>query len=237
VKLSKVKALLAAAATPISLDELDPGEPADESGFSNPINAMSANHLRRGLDQMLASLDPKSAKIMRMRFGLDGNDPRTLDEIGQLYDVTRERIRQIEAKALKNLRHPLRAVSLAGFVPDKAIQGAFVPRSRIHTAQAVELTEDDAPDTPPTDQPVSVPTDARTPSDEPMGVIHEDDEEETAVLAMVAATGSTVDDQRGSKAGVIWIRIPASSDFDHAVLGRRLLHLGFKEWPGHGYWK
>ncbi len=239
VKLSKVKALLAAAATPISLDELDPGEPADASGLSNPINAVSATQLRRGLDQMLASLDARSAKIMRLRFGLDGIDPRTLEEIGDLYDLTRERIRQVEAKALRRLRRPTRAVIQTSCVPNAADQGAHVPDGHADTAPAATFTLRAAVITPRMVQtePVYTAVDTRTSSNEPMGVVHEDGGEVAMVLEKVLAAGGTVDDQRGSKTGVIWIRIPASSDFDHAVLGRRLLHLGFREWPGHGYWK
>ena len=73
--------------------------------------------LREALDRQLASLPPKDAEVLRMRFGLDDGDDRTLEEVGQAYGVTRERIRQIEAKALRRLRHPSRADSLRPFLP------------------------------------------------------------------------------------------------------------------------
>lgn len=73
--------------------------------------------LRAVLDRQLATLPPKDAEVLRMRFGLDDGDAQTLEEVGQAYGVTRERIRQIEAKALRKLRHPSRADSLRPFLP------------------------------------------------------------------------------------------------------------------------
>jgi RNA polymerase primary sigma factor len=68
------------------------------------------------MNQMLGTLLPKEADILRLRFGLDDDDDRTLEEIGQILGVTRERIRQIEAKALRKLRHPSRAERLRTFL-------------------------------------------------------------------------------------------------------------------------
>jgi RNA polymerase primary sigma factor len=68
------------------------------------------------MNQMLGTLLPKEADILRLRFGLDDDDGRTLEEIGQILGVTRERIRQIEAKALRKLRHPSRAERLRTFL-------------------------------------------------------------------------------------------------------------------------
>jgi len=73
--------------------------------------------LREALDRQLATLPSRDAKVLRMRFGLDDGDDQTLEEVGQVYGVTRERIRQIEAKALRRLRHPSRANSLRPFLP------------------------------------------------------------------------------------------------------------------------
>lgn len=78
----------------------------------DPSEAVEAAELRAVLDNMLADLGKKPAQILRMRFGFDGVAPMTLDEIGQCMDVTRERIRQIEVKALRNMKHPARAREL-----------------------------------------------------------------------------------------------------------------------------
>ena len=65
---------------------------------------------------MLATLTPREAKVLRLRFGLEDGRPRTLEEVGKEFDVTRERIRQIEAKALRKLRHPSRSKKLKDFL-------------------------------------------------------------------------------------------------------------------------
>ena len=66
----------------------------------------------------LATLTPREAKVLRMRFGIDLNSDHTLEEVGKQFDVTRERIRQIEAKALRKLRHPSRATHLKSFLDE-----------------------------------------------------------------------------------------------------------------------
>ena len=67
---------------------------------------------------MLASLTPREERVLRMRFGIDMNPDHTLEEVGKQFDVTRERIRQIEAKALRKLRHPSRATYLKSFLDE-----------------------------------------------------------------------------------------------------------------------
>ncbi len=68
--------------------------------------------LKEQLNSVLATLTPREEKVIRLRFGLDDGRPRTLEEVGEEFDVTRERIRQIEAKALRKLRHPSRSKRL-----------------------------------------------------------------------------------------------------------------------------
>ena len=68
------------------------------------------------LADVLAGLTPREAKVLRMRFGIDMNTDHTLEEVGKQFDVTRERIRQIEAKALRKLRHPSRSETLRSFL-------------------------------------------------------------------------------------------------------------------------
>jgi RNA polymerase primary sigma factor len=239
VKTAKVNVLLAASLPLLSLDQLDPVEPDDECGATNPINAVASGQLRRGLDQILASLDRKSARIMRLRFGLDGDDPRTLDEIGRMYDVTRERIRQLESRALKHLRHPSRAVVLAGFIPDSAFRGAIVPVVQVDVMPppipAGRLIDGAVHDGHPLTGPRS--EDVPVHQDGPVCAVTDDDNGLEALIAKVLACGCPVDDQRNGDTGAIWIRVPMSAAFDHAVLGGQLLLAGFKEWPGHGYWK
>ena len=72
--------------------------------------------LRNVTKDMLDSLTPREAKVLRMRFGIEMNTDHTLEEVGKQFDVTRERIRQIEAKALRKLRHPSRSEQLRSFL-------------------------------------------------------------------------------------------------------------------------
>lgn len=78
-------------------------------------SALQAN-LREATKDVLDSLTPREAKVLRMRFGIEMNTDHTLEEVGKQFDVTRERIRQIEAKALRKLRHPSRSERLRSFV-------------------------------------------------------------------------------------------------------------------------
>lgn len=96
------------------LPELPVWEP--EPVEVDPEEAATAQELARAIREMLDSLTPREAKVLRMRFGIDTAGDLTLDEIGQVFDVTRERIRQIEAKALRKLKHPYRRDSLYPFL-------------------------------------------------------------------------------------------------------------------------
>ena len=83
-----------------------------------PVPAEAASHtlLKEQLSGVLKSLTPREEKVLRLRFGLEDGRPRTLEEVGKEFNVTRERIRQIEAKALRKLRHPSRSKKLRDFL-------------------------------------------------------------------------------------------------------------------------
>lgn len=81
-----------------------------------PYDLASKRLLRENLDEVLAALSEREAKVLRMRFGLGGKRPMTLEEVGREFGVTRERIRQIEAKALRKLKHPSRRKKLQDFL-------------------------------------------------------------------------------------------------------------------------
>jgi RNA polymerase sigma factor RpoD-like protein len=88
--------------------------PDDE--VRSPVDAASNLVLREQLEQLLGQLNPREREVLKLRFGLDDGYPRTLEEVGQQFNVTRERIRQIEAKALKKLRHPARSKPLLDYL-------------------------------------------------------------------------------------------------------------------------
>ena len=81
-----------------------------------PMEAAMQAGLRDVVGELLDGLTPREAKVMRMRFGIDMSSDHTLDEVGKQFDVTRERIRQIEAKALRKLKHPSRSRKLRSFL-------------------------------------------------------------------------------------------------------------------------
>jgi RNA polymerase primary sigma factor len=88
------------------------------SRWISPVDSATAFGLRQATGNVLAGLTPREAKVLRMRFGIDMNTDHTLEEVGKQFDVTRERIRQIEAKALRKLRHPSRSDQLRSFLED-----------------------------------------------------------------------------------------------------------------------
>jgi RNA polymerase primary sigma factor len=105
--------------TPIGDDEDSHlGDFIEDTSVSSPIDSATTESLRETTHSVLAQLTPREAKVLRMRFGIDMNTDHTLEEVGKQFDVTRERIRQIEAKALRKLRHPSRSEQLRSFLMD-----------------------------------------------------------------------------------------------------------------------
>jgi RNA polymerase primary sigma factor len=119
----KVRKVLKIAKEPISMetpigDDEDShlGDFIEDAGVVSPVESATMEGLREATQNMLASLTSREAKVLRMRFGIDMNTDHTLEEVGKQFDVTRERIRQIEAKALRKLRHPTRSDKLRSFL-------------------------------------------------------------------------------------------------------------------------
>ncbi|MEZ5544170.1 MAG: RNA polymerase sigma factor RpoD [Lysobacteraceae bacterium] len=103
--------------TPIGDDEDSHlGDFIEDSNVESPIDQATVTGLSETVRDVLAGLTPREAKVLRMRFGIDMNTDHTLEEVGKQFDVTRERIRQIEAKALRKLRHPTRSEQLRSFL-------------------------------------------------------------------------------------------------------------------------
>ena len=119
----KVRKVLKIAKEPISMetpvgDDEDShlGDFIEDSSVVSPVDAATAEGLREATREVLATLTTREAKVLRMRFGIDMPTDHTLEEVGKQFDVTRERIRQIEAKALRKLRHPNRSEQLRSFL-------------------------------------------------------------------------------------------------------------------------
>ena len=121
----KVRRVLKIAKEPISTetpigDEEDTtlGDFIEDTSISSPDENATMDNLTNATDDILGSLTAREAKVLRMRFGIGMNTDHTLEEVGKQFDVTRERIRQIEAKALRKLRHPTRSSHLKGFLDE-----------------------------------------------------------------------------------------------------------------------
>ena len=119
----RVRAILRMAQQPVSMqspvgdaDETHFGDLIEDKSAENPSDATSFNLLKGKLTEVLHGLTERERRILELRYGLMDGYPRTLEEVGRQYNVTRERIRQIEAKALRKLRHPTRRCKLQGFL-------------------------------------------------------------------------------------------------------------------------
>ncbi|KTF11166.1 MULTISPECIES: RNA polymerase sigma factor RpoD [Pseudoalteromonas] len=122
----KIRKVLKIAKEPISMetpigDDEDShlGDFIEDTTIDSPIDSATMESLRGATNDVLAGLTAREAKVLRMRFGIDMNTDHTLEEVGKQFDVTRERIRQIEAKALRKLRHPSRSDLLKSFLDAK----------------------------------------------------------------------------------------------------------------------
>lgn len=122
----KIRRILKIAKEPISMetpigDDEDShlGDFIEDINILSPMEAATAEGLREATHKVLASLTEREARVLRMRFGIDLNTDHTLEEVGKQFDVTRERIRQIEAKALRKLRHPSRSEQLKSFIEEE----------------------------------------------------------------------------------------------------------------------
>ena len=122
----KVRKVLKIAKEPISMetpigDDEDShlGDFIEDIMVMSPIDSATREGLKEAVRSVLGGLTPREAKVLRMRFGIDMNTDHTLEEVGKQFDVTRERIRQIEAKALRKLRHPTRSEGLRSFLDEQ----------------------------------------------------------------------------------------------------------------------
>jgi len=123
MSVEKVRSILKIAQEPISLqtpigDEGDTnfGDFIEDKKAVSPANATAYTMLKEEMDKILDTLTEREKRVLRLRFGIGDGYPRTLEEVGSIFNVTRERVRQIEAKALRKLRHPIRSRRLKNFL-------------------------------------------------------------------------------------------------------------------------
>ena len=123
----RVRSVLKMAQQPISMqqpvgdsDDTSFGDFLEDKSAENPMDGAAFNSLREKLSVVLNTLNERERAVIEQRFGLRDGNPRTLDAVGRQFNVTRERIRQIEAKALRKLRHPTRIHQIKGFLDSTA---------------------------------------------------------------------------------------------------------------------
>lgn len=243
----KVATLLARMEEPIPLHEPDADGIAPEDGLADPraidpFEAVAARELTEIIGRLVAQLEPRAAEIMTLRFGLDGEDVRTLEETGEVYGVTRERIRQIEAKSLKKLRHPVRSEILKAYIGGSAT-----------LESDEEETSDSATVTTPKDDPDERAPKAKTAADRTdtgRRAMPDNDPERTEAMARKHAVlerratdvierlmtsaqnhGFAVQDRRQTGGGVE-VRLGGRWDGTTRSLARSLIKAGFSQGPG-----
>lgn len=222
----KIETLLRACSTPLSIDALDDESNLEVDGV-DPFEKVSAAHLRRTLDALLGELGAKPEKILRLRYGICIDEPQTLEEIGVLFDVTRERIRQIESKAMRKLKHPTRLsrlscwslhpdelASAASEAPDNDNEGGTV------SSPSPALRADPMP-----------PASRKAPSAE-SGMRLSPLEK---VLREATLLEIPVEQSARGNDTTTWVHLTKAADNRHRKLIRSLMEMGFEYWPGKGY--
>lgn len=226
----KVSALMARIEEPVPLHDPDAsGETPSDSLIDGSVSADPSAQADRvaliaALERMMLELDPRQAEVIAFRFGLDGGDQRTLEEIGGHYGVTRERIRQIEASALKKLAHPIRSDILRDFLggstvarrrhaepPEENLDEALVPQSKGRPRKSF-VADSDAP-----------PVERQSLGGTDM------------LVERVRATGAFVEDGRSNGSEIV-VRLRWEGTQTRALI-RALLNHGFRPYPGMEYRK
>ncbi|MBL0089732.1 MAG: sigma-70 family RNA polymerase sigma factor [Ideonella sp.] len=225
----KVETLLRASSAPLPIDSLDDEPTVEASKDPDPFEVISATELRRTLDELLAELGTRPEKIVRLRYGLGIDEPQTLEEIGALFDITRERIRQIESKALTKLKHPTRLARLA--------QWSLAPER--HRPLEPADQSDDGDGEAFAAAPVA-PLARAAATRPPIVVRTEGGKRLTAVervLRQAALLDIPVEQTTRGEETTIWVSLTKAIDNRHRKLIRSLMALGFEHLPGKGYWQ
>ena len=237
----KVTSLLSIAPEPSAIDELNIDSMVAIDARSDyvspdPSDVVNNRQLNKAVDRYISSLsatDRKEERILRLRFGIGIDEALTLEEIGARFHVTRERIRQIEAKAIRKLRHPVRSKSFASLVLGFASEENIL----VHG----EREPDDA-DGSEAAKAAVLPAMAKQPAlpRSPRESMQSADSSKSSLLDRILAQAtdlgiSVEDDRLGS--GRIWVGLLEAREGNHRKLVRQLFELGFQFWPGKGYWR
>jgi RNA polymerase primary sigma factor len=233
----KLEVILRGLNDPIPFFEPDvdgniPAESTEINRRQDPFDVVAAKELRQALDAAIKGLGPKTGQILRMRFGFDGKDDFTLEDVGQRFELTRERIRQIESKALRRLKKPSIASQLQFWI-DKQELPSTRKRAAIdddETYAAVELDdslfhEEITPKSPYASKVIKETIDSNMPA---------------AIDGLITSAkrlGVPVDDSRKNGFGSILFKLTDAPESENIPLVQALISTGFQYWPGKGYWR
>lgn len=236
----KLAALLRIAPEPSSIDAATVDDMIaidDRDAFvsPDPADVVSVMQLNKAVERYISSLstkDRKEERILRMHFGIGVPEPLTLEEIGIRFDVTRERIRQIEAKALKKLQNSGRSAPFARTALGFSLEAPapYGPGTQEDDLGLADIEIAPPPAAPKRSEAARRP---RKPT-QPLGLTRPAALER--LLAQATELGIPVHDDRASS-GNIWVELLEARDSHHRRLVRSLVSLGFVFWPGKGYWQ
>lgn len=228
----KVLALALVTPEPLSIhglevDRLIAIDAQDDYVAQDPMDILSERQLIGSIDRLLSTLKPKDAQVLRLRFGIGLHDAMTLEEVGTRFEVTRERIRQIEAKAIRHLKHPARLERLLRELNGNPQSKRDETEVAKGSAPSIEIADVNSTQAVPILE--SIP--------QPERVQYSTSTTLDKVLAMATVLGVTVEDDRQGDSGSVWVNILETPTTHSRKLIRKLLDLGFEFWPGKGYWR
>ena len=233
----QVEILLRASAPMLSLNHIGPDGHSIaarlEDPCPDPSESLAAKELRAAFDQILSNLGGKPERVLRMRFGFALDDPLTLEEVGQRLEVTRERVRQVESKALKRLNHPRQRDMLRGWLRDEPAGKALMSEPPKEAENDDDAHGPEAVQSKPATEPRRAP--------EPRPIVQVDSTRQPTamdrLLAEAAELGIPIENDRGGESGSTWVNLIEASDARTRALLRKLVAHGFEYWPGKGYWR
>lgn len=221
-----------------SIDNLIASDARDTYLSPDPADLVDEHQLHQAVDRFITTLSEdknksKEEQILRLRFGFGTEDPLTLEQIGVLLGVTRERIRQIEAKALRKLRHPARSEPFARIAFGLPLSPHSVAADT-KNPEATKRVNNNPDNRTPTVQ--ELPVVPQGPSEFNQPSRPSKPSELDRLLAQAVELGIHVEDNRPDS-GRIWVQLQDTDGRTHRQLARQLLKLGFAPWPGRGYWR
>ena len=238
--IEKVVALVLASMEPLPIHEVDAlddqiaADTKDQYTACDPSDIVEVKHLTVAVDRLLGILKPKEALVIRMRIGIGTHEPMTLEEVGVRLDVTRERIRQIEVKALRKLQHPVRLAQLYREFNGVSLPGERAERDTPPDRPQAKEDDDESATFVRRPPPIGPPI-AATPT--PGERTASSQTTLAELLDHLRAIGITVEDYQEESDRRIWVHLTEAPDNHSRKIVRKLLELGFIFWPGKGYWR